>query len=93
MHTLYIIYSKSLDNYYTGETDKIEIRLKLHNNHHFKNAFTKSANDWIIVLNYTCETKQNTVFLEKFIKRMKSRKFIEKIIKDNTILVDILSKQ
>ncbi len=92
MHYLYIIYSKKLDKFYVGETPDVKTRLKLHNAHHFTKSFTKSATDWETKLSFECRDKQNAFFLEKFIKRMKSRKFIEKIIDNPLILKDILDK-
>jgi putative endonuclease len=93
MHYLYILYSEKSDKYYTGETPNLNSRLDLHNTHHFKNAFTKSANDWMIKLTFNTEYKEDAVFLEGFIKRMKSRKFIEKVIKNPIILEQILSEK
>jgi putative endonuclease len=93
MHYLYIIYSKSIDRYYVGESPDIFRRLDQHNSHYFKGAFTKAAEDWEVVLSMECENRTDATYLEKFIKRMKSKTFIRKIIKDNRILVDILSKR
>ena len=92
MHYLYIIYSDSLNKYYVGETPDVDVRLAQHNSHYFKNNFTRSANDWKILLKYPCENKHEALFLEKFIKKMKSRKFIEKFVKNPEILLDILKK-
>jgi putative endonuclease len=92
-HFLYILHSKSKDKYYIGETSDIDFRLKLHNSHHFKSSFTKIAEDWNIVLQFECITKNDALYLETFIKRMKSKKFIQKIINDNDILSDIISKK
>ena len=93
MHYLYIIYSRSIDKYYVGETPDIKNRVEQHNKHYFKKGFTKSAEDWEIVLSKKCTSKNDAVYIEKFIKRMKSRKFIEKILKNDSILDDILSKK
>ncbi|MBA6153483.1 GIY-YIG nuclease family protein [Gelidibacter maritimus] len=92
-HNLYIIYSKSQDKYYVGETININLRIAKNNNHSYKGSFTKIATDWKIVLDYECSTKDEALFLERFIKRMKSRKFIDKIIENNQILNDILNKR
>ena len=92
MHYLYIIYSKKLGKFYIGETPNVLIRLKLHNTHHFAKSFTKSATDWEVKLAFECVNKVNALFLEKFIKRMKSKKFIEKIIDNPLMLKDILEK-
>ncbi len=80
MHYLYIIFSKSLNKYYIGESHNIEERLEKHNNHTYKGAFTKIANDWYIVFSKKYNSKEDALFLEAFIKRMKSKKFIYKII-------------
>ena len=90
MHFLYIIYSPTADKYYTGETNDFPARLELHNNHKNLKAFTKAASDWERKLIFKCETKKDAVFLERYVKRMKSRKFIEKIIEQPEILKEIL---
>ena len=92
MHYLYIIYSHAADRYYIGETINLPKRLQDHNNHKFKKSFTKAADDWKIVLEAELKSKEEAVFLEQFIKRMKSRKFIEKIIYNPAILQDLLRK-
>ena len=93
MHYLYIIYSSSLDKFYTGETTDVQERLLKHNEHAYQKAFTKAADDWTIKLQKKCENKSDAVYLEQFIKRMKSKKFILKIIQNPEILDDILSKK
>ncbi|PTX41678.1 putative endonuclease [Christiangramia gaetbulicola] len=93
MHFLYILYSERLDKYYTGETPDADIRLDLHNKHHFKNAFTNAADDWTIKLTFNTDSKENALYLESFIKRMKSKTFIEKVINNPSILNQILEKR
>ena len=92
MHFLYIIYSKKIDKYYVGETSDPQNRLKQHNGHYFKTNFTKAASDWELVLTFQCDTKKNAVFLERFIKKMKTRRFIEKVIQNPEILIGVLKK-
>ncbi|MFD0798818.1 GIY-YIG nuclease family protein [Maribacter chungangensis] len=93
MHYLYILYSEKIDKYYIGESPDIVNRLEQHNSHYFEKAFTKAADDWEIIVSEKLNNKGDAVYLEKFIKRMKSKTFIQKIIKDNDILADILSKK
>jgi putative endonuclease len=64
-----------------------------HNQHSYSNSFTKIANDWQLVLAFECVNRTNALYLENFIKRMKSKVFIEKIISNSEILTDILSKK
>ncbi|MEG9327893.1 GIY-YIG nuclease family protein [Salinimicrobium catena] len=90
MHFLYIIYSQAADRFYTGETTDLEKRLREHNSHRHRKGFSKMAEDWKIVLKLEVEEKEKAVFLERYIKKMKSRKFIEKVIENPEILNDIL---
>ncbi len=93
MHFFYIIYSKKLSKYYVGETNNPSERLKMHNSHAYPKAYTRIANDWAYVLIFDTKTKADAIFLERFVKRMKSRKFIEKLILDKSVLEDILNKK
>ena len=92
-HYIYIIYSKTVDKFYVGESPNVINRLDQHNSHYFNKGFTNIADDWKIVLSMECKSKDDALYLEKFIKKMKSKKFIRKIIKDKSILEDILSKK
>ena len=51
------------------------------------------ATDWELVLSKKCGSKEDAIYLEKFVKRMKSRVFIEKVIAGPEILDDILGKR
>ena len=93
MHYLYISYSNSANKYYVGETHNIDERIQKHNIHIYKNSYTKISNDWVIALTFDCNCKEDAIYLESFIKKMKSKKFIEKIILNPTILSDILLKK
>ncbi len=92
-HFLYILYSNSTAKYYVGETHTIEERILKHNQHLYSNSFTKIANDWQLVTTFECMNRADTLYLESFIKRMKSKVFIEKIILNPQILIDILNKK
>ena len=93
MHYLYIIYSKSTNKYYTGETCDMDTRILKHNNHTYKGSFTKIANDWEVKLLLNCDNINNAKYLISFIKRMKSKKFIKKVIDNPAILIDIINKK
>ncbi|MEM0543710.1 GIY-YIG nuclease family protein [Flavobacterium sp. j3] len=93
MHCLYILYSKTVDKYYVGESHNVEERILKHNEHAYKGSFSKIANDWELCLKLALDTSSDAIYLEKFIKRMKSKVFIEKIISNPDILLDILLKK
>ena len=92
MHFVYIIYSKSVDKYYIGESEDVKARIKLHNQGLIKSAFTRIAKDWKLVFKHKCKNRQEALFLERFINCMKSRKFIEKLISNPEICTDVLNK-
>lgn len=79
VHQVYILYSPSLDTYYTGQSEAFEERLKWHLEHLFPGSYTKRAADWQIVLTIDCISRKQAVNLEAHIKRMKSRRYIENL--------------
>ncbi len=87
MHYLYILYSAILDKYYVGETVDIKQRLASHNTGLYKGAYTKAAQDWELKLSFVFENRKKSLEAERFIKRMKSRKFIEKVIANPDIII------
>ncbi|WP_435255461.1 GIY-YIG nuclease family protein [Tenacibaculum sp. A30] len=93
MHFLYILHSQTINRYYVGESINPENRLLQHNTHHYKSNYTKATSYWKIILTHSCQNKQDALYLERFIKRMKSKKFIEKIIANPSILNDILLRK
>ncbi len=76
--TVYIIYSKSLDSYYIGQTSDLEDRLFRHCNSGSKS--TKKAKDWKLVYKEVYESRSESVQREREIKNKKSRKYIEQLI-------------
>jgi putative endonuclease len=78
MYTLYILYSKSLNKYYVGYTNDIARRLSEHNR--IKGKFTDVGIPWILVHTEIFITKKDVMVREKFIKSMKSKKFIIELI-------------
>ncbi len=81
----YVLYSPSVDRYYSGITsDDIQSRLQKHNSSFYGVHFTSQASDWEIRLLIPFDTYSLARKTELYVKRMKSRKFIEKIINDPT---------
>ena len=76
MHWVYILYSKVRDRYYTGETEDLETRLLQHNEHFYEQSSTSPASDWSIVRSIAVENRSNARKVERYIKSMKSRKYL-----------------
>lgn len=86
MHFVYIIYSPTLDHFYVGESLNPQQRLQWHNEHVFRNAYTKSSNDWRLVLILELSDKKDARIVERYIKAMKSSSFIKKLLNEPLFL-------
>ena len=79
MFYTYILYSPSTDRYYTGHTGTtLEIRIRRHNQG--DNPSTKPGIPWDLKFYKSFETKTEAIKFENYIKRKKSRKYIEWLI-------------
>ena len=81
MAFVYILYSKSLHCHYIGSCENLENRLFNHTNGTFENSFTSKAKDWVLLLKIENLGYQQARDIEKHIKSMKSKIFIENLKK------------
>ena len=80
MYYIYIIYSEASDLYYVGYSDNPQRRLTEHNSSPH-NTFTSKHRPWEFEAVFECgENEASAILIERFIKKQKSRVFIEKII-------------
>lgn len=79
MFYLYILHSSKLDKYYIGHTADIEKRLREHNTGISK--FTAKVSDWVLKYTESFTTREEARKRELEIKKKKSRKYIEWLIK------------
>ena len=78
----YVIFSPSISQYYVGITSElVETRLLKHNEAYYGKSFTSKVNDWLIYLEIPCECTRQMFQIEKHIKRMKSKIYIENLKK------------
>lgn len=77
MFYTYIIFSKTLDKYYTGSCENIENRLNDHLNS--KSTYTKVAKDWIIVYFENFDSRSLAVKREMEIKKKKKAENISNL--------------
>jgi putative endonuclease len=92
MEVVYILYSEKLDKFYIGRSCDLDQRLKYHNHPIESRKFTARGIPWVLKLKITCKSKDQAIRLEKMIKKMKSRKFIEALIADGTQVAPLLDK-
>lgn len=78
MFSTYILQSEQNGRYYIGQTDNIVKRLRQHNS---GDSFsTRPYMPWTLVYEKRFTERIEAVQFERFIKKQKSRKFIEKLI-------------
>ena len=82
-YTVYILYSQSRDKYYIGYTQNPTERLTEHNAG--ATASTRSGIPWIIVYKEEFVVKTAAIKRENAIKKMKSRKYIERLVIEYSI--------
>ncbi len=76
----YIIYSFKIDKFYVGACTDLERRLYEHNIGHSK--FTSVGTPWVLKYTKVFNTLLEAKRYEMSIKKMKSRKFIERLISE-----------
>ena len=81
MYWVYILRSDTVNRYYIGQTEDIERRIFHHRSGREK--YTKIASDWQLVFSKEYKTRHEARNVERFIKKQKSKVFIEKIIDGN----------
>ena len=78
MFYVYILYSESFDSFYIGQTNNLDSRLERHNKGYVKS--TKSKRPWKLVYSESFETRSESMKRESYLKKMKSKKFIEELV-------------
>ncbi|HNQ28169.1 MAG TPA: GIY-YIG nuclease family protein [Aquaticitalea sp.] len=92
MHYVYIIYSATIKKYYIGETKDLSLRLVWHNTKEFKASYTSKVSDWEVFFAIECVDIVQARKIEKHIKSMKSRTYIENLKKHKEISQKLLEK-
>ncbi|HXL57622.1 MAG TPA: GIY-YIG nuclease family protein [Chitinophagaceae bacterium] len=75
---VYILYSATTNRYYIGSCEEVETRLQQHNSG--RNLSTKYGIPWELKKMEVFITRSEAFQSESFIKKMKSKAFIEKVI-------------
>jgi putative endonuclease len=82
MYYIYILYSPTSDLYYVGYTNDYVRRLNEHNHQDYFDTFTSKHRPWSLSAVFECgDSEKEAIKIERFIKKQKSRRFIEKMLK------------
>jgi len=80
-YCVYILYSEKINKFYIGSSSNIESRFEFHNSS-LNRIWTKRGQPWKLKRTIDCKDNSEALKLELKIKRMKSRKYIEEIVKN-----------
>src|SRR5947207_1101226 len=84
MFFVYILFSEKLRKYYTGSTMDVNLRLSGHNSG--KTPYTRKGIPWVLKYTEIFSEKTEVFKREKYIKSIKSRFFIENLLKTAIML-------
>ena len=82
MHYVYILYSEDFDKFYIGESENVAVRLEQHQKRFFSGASTAYTDDWQVVKQISVANRTEARTIERYIKSMKSKIFVRKLIDD-----------
>jgi putative endonuclease len=91
MNCVYILYSAKLNRFYIGFTSDFDTRLEFHKNAE-SHKFTTNADDWELFFKIPCENKTQGLAIKKHIKAMKSKIYIENLVKYPEIVLRLKDK-
>ena len=96
LYYVYILYSESADKYYVGHTSNPQKRLSEHNSYENKSKFTAKYQPWCMMAYFpVSEIRGEAMKVESFIKKQKSKVFIQKVIsqsQDTDFIKQIVEK-
>ena len=90
-HFVYILQSEKLNRFYIGYTTDIDKRLYFHENAESR-KFTYRADDWELFFSLECESEFQGLRIEKHIKNMKSKVYIQNLKIYPEISIRLLEK-
>ena len=79
-YSVYIIQSETDGSYYVGSTSNVNLRVQRHNEGWSRS--TKSKGPWKLVYSKEFTAKLHALGREREIKRMKSKTYIERLVRN-----------
>ena len=93
MPACYILYSAKLNKYYIGATSTTPPdRLQRHLSAYYDRKYTAITDDWELFLVIDCVNMELAAKIETHIKRMKSKKYIENLVRYPELLEKLIAR-
>ena len=78
MYYVYAVYNKKHGKFYIGQTDNLEVRLRLHNKKEFVNSYTaRFDGEWTLIYTEQVSDRKEALRREKQLKSYRGREFIK----------------
>ena len=88
----YILFSPSIDKFYIGYSSNIEERVRFHNDINKNRIWTKRGQPWEKFFVIEGLTKSQALKVEKYIKRMKSKKYLQELPNNLNLIEELKAK-
>ena len=92
MASVYVLFSRKLNRYYTGSCYDLRYRIDQHLNKEFAKSFTAKADDWELYFFVDHLQFDQARKIEKHIKEMKSKVFIQNLKQYPEIIQKLIIK-
>jgi putative endonuclease len=92
MASVYILYSNKLDRFYTGSCKEFQFRFKEHLDKVHANSFTTKTDDWQLFILIENLSYSQARSMESHIKKMKSKVYIQNLLKYPEIVTKLKAK-
>lgn len=81
MFFVYVVWNKKHNRIYIGQTEDVDERVRLHNDHSFKGSFTSRFDGtWMLIYKENVENRNQALKREKQLKSFRGREFVKKYI-------------
>jgi putative endonuclease len=89
---VYILFSSKLNRFYIGTTDDVNKRLEQHNSVFYHDAFSAKGIPWNLFLTINGLHSKQALNIEKHIKAMKSKTYINNLLKYPELIEKLKSR-
>ena len=92
-YCVYILFSEKLNKFYIGQTENMQQRIEKHNTPDpDRNDFTQKGIPWSLFLKIEGDNRLHIQKMERYIKKMKSKKYILKLQKHPDAVEELKEK-
>ena len=92
MWFVYILYSEKVDKFYIGESHDVDVRLDRHNTGYYSNKWAAKGKPWVLYLSLSCVNRSHALKVEKHIKSMKSKIYIQNLKKYDEMRTKLINR-